>query len=193
MNLIRRRATVADARRTRGLPRHRQRRERDVDAQHRYGPDCSGMVSMAWHLNPGSYGGLNTSSLPSVSTAIDRSALKAGDILDYPAEHVVLFEAWEADHVHFSYYSFGSTPMKHYTHASFSDAKIAGWATSNYRAYRYKNIVDGGTGNVYDIPDNSTNGIGWGSTQLVDGISGFVDIAVGDLNNDSRSDLVGLA
>src|SRR5262245_53344488 len=35
----------------------------DREGGHRYGPDCSGLVSMAWHLEPGSFGGLNTGGL----------------------------------------------------------------------------------------------------------------------------------
>ena len=115
----------------------------DIDGAHKYGTDCSGYVSMAWHLKPGSYGGLNTGSLPSVSTAIDRGDLKPGDLLDdVPDGHAVLFEAWESDHVHFSYYSFGSTPIKHITHFSFSDSTLSGHPTANYKAYRYKNIIE---------------------------------------------------
>jgi hypothetical protein len=135
----------------------------DVDGAHFYGPDCSGYVSMAWHLNPGSAGGLNTSSLPSVSIAISRSDLKPGDILDYPAQHVILFDAWEADHVHFSYYSFGSTPLVHVTHVSFNDSTLSGWPTANYQAYRYKSIVDdsGGvvsSGDVHTFADIDGDG-----------------------------------
>jgi hypothetical protein len=129
---------------------------KDVDGAHKYGPDCSGMVSMAWHLNPGQYGGLNTSTLPSVAVAINRNDLQTGDMLDNTSDgHVVLFEAWKSDHVHFSYYSFGSTPMRHYDGGSGSNegplgtfasgAKIASWPASHYAAYRYKNITGGST------------------------------------------------
>jgi hypothetical protein len=119
----------------------------DVDGAHKYGPDCSGMVSMAWHLNPGSSGGLNTESLPSVATRIDKNDLKPGDMLDDVGDgHAILFVGWESDHVHFSYYSFGGNPMLAYTHASFSDAKFASWPVSHYVPYQYKNIVDDAPG-----------------------------------------------
>ncbi len=137
----------------------------DVDGGHKYGPDCSGMVSMAWHLRPGQYGGLNTSSLPSVSHAINRNDLLPGDILDDIGDgHVVLFEAWEPDHVHFSYYSFGGNPMRHYTHAAFNDTSLAGHPTGHYAAYRYNNIVDG--------------------------LSGVNGVVSGDVTGDGRADLV---
>src|SRR5262249_45609597 len=76
----------------------------DVDGTDKYGPDCSGMISMAWHVNPGSSGGYNTDSLPSVATSISTSDLAPGDLLDDQADgHAILFEAWQPDNVHFSY------------------------------------------------------------------------------------------
>jgi Putative peptidoglycan binding domain len=128
----------------------------DVDGGHKYGPDCSGMVSMAWHLNPGKYGGLNTSTLPSAGIAINRNDLQMGDLLDDTIDgHAVLFEGWKSDHVHFTYYSFGSTPMRHYDGGGGSNegplgtfasgAKIASHPASHYSAYRYKNITGGST------------------------------------------------
>jgi hypothetical protein len=110
---------------------------------------------MAWHLPPGQYGGRNTRTLPDVSTPIGRNDLEPGDILDFPAHHVVLFEAWEADHVHFSYYSFGSTPIRHVTGVSFGDRTLSGWPTSSYVALRYVNVVDDGS-------DTGTGGRGGG-------------------------------
>jgi hypothetical protein len=127
----------------------------DVDGAHRYGADCSGMISMAWHIVPGQFGGRNTGSLDDsdISIPIANSDLKPGDLLDDVGDgHAVLFEAWAADHVHFSYYSFGATPMVHYNGGSgrhegplgsFQDgAHLASHPAANYRAYRYKNIVD---------------------------------------------------
>jgi hypothetical protein len=129
----------------------------DVDGAHKYGPDCSGFVSMAWHVNPGSTGGYNTSSLPDVSTKIaDRTHIKKGDILlDLVGSehHVILFDAWQPDHVHFSYYSFGATPVRHYDGVSSSSphgplgsftagTKLAGYDQSHYVAYQYDHIVD---------------------------------------------------
>lgn len=60
-----------------------------------YRADCSGFVSMAWGLRKP---GLDTTSLPSVSRKISKSALRKGDILLNRAPgakgHVVLFEKW---------------------------------------------------------------------------------------------------
>ncbi|GAB3979129.1 hypothetical protein GCM10029978_073680 [Actinoallomurus acanthiterrae] len=193
----------------------------DVDGAHRYGPDCSGYVSMAWHLVPGSSGGLNTWTLPNVSVAISRSDLKPGDMLDYTDEHAILFEAWESDHVHFSYYSFGATPIEHVTHASFNDGTLAGWPTGDYQAYRYKNIVDdapaptrwvsspadvNGDGKA-DIVALDSSGRLWlypssgqavndhvlsGSVRVGTGWGGFGQLYVSDITGDGKADIVAL-
>jgi FG-GAP-like repeat len=65
---------------------------------------------------------------------------------------VVLFEAWAADHVHFSYWSFGATPMRHYNGGSGSTegplgsiadgVNLASHPSTHYHAYRYRKIVD---------------------------------------------------
>jgi len=123
----------------------------DVDRDRSYRTDCSGFVSMAWHL-PVS---LTTSSLPGSGyvTEIATSALAPGDALVVQkgqggaggrnSGHAVLFDHWLPDRVHFSYYSFGSTPLQHGTNGSFaSGAMLSGRTASAYRAYRYKKITD---------------------------------------------------
>jgi len=52
--------------------------------------DCSAFISMAWGLNA-SY---VTSTLPSVATAITKSSLQPGDMLDPTSSHAVLFVGW---------------------------------------------------------------------------------------------------
>ncbi|AUG78849.1 hypothetical protein CFP65_4087 [Kitasatospora sp. MMS16-BH015] len=64
-----------------------------------YRVDCSGLVSAAWGIPPGSEGGLNTWDLESsnVSHHITKDELKPGDALvcNTPKhEHVVLFGGW---------------------------------------------------------------------------------------------------
>ncbi|KHD75090.1 hypothetical protein MB27_25300, partial [Actinoplanes utahensis] len=113
-----------------------------------YRRDCSGLVDMAWHLNadPNTQGLMNTT----ITKAITRNQLLPGDLLNdvvnndsgYPY-HAILFGGWEnAAKTSFWYYSFGGTPMKKVTGASFSDSILAGHATSQYAARRYVNIVD---------------------------------------------------
>src|SRR4051812_33452029 len=55
-----------------------------------YRSDCSGYVSMAWHLGTS----LVTQTLPQVSTQISYDDLLPGDALDREDEHVVLFDHW---------------------------------------------------------------------------------------------------
>jgi hypothetical protein len=147
----------------------------------RYGADCSGYVSMAWHVNPGSSGGYNTSSLKdsSVSSPISSfSALLPGDLLDdtvAPEHHAILFDAWESDHVHFSYYSFGSYPISHVTHASQADANWAGHPSGHYTFWRYNKIIDD-TASVYEAAlQTNTNDL-WslGSAALKDWATGMM-------------------
>src|SRR5262245_25989699 len=79
----------------------------DIGGQTRYRPDCSWFVSMAWHLSPP---GQTTGTLPDVSHSIGFSDLRPGDLIDdidFPSHHAILFEGWESDQTHFSYYSFG--------------------------------------------------------------------------------------
>ncbi len=115
---------------------------------------------MAWHLNSDD----NTTDFaadPSRFVEVsgrgaDKSGLRPGDLLNDTIDgHAFLFEAWESDHVHFSYFNFGgldgSAPPEHHTHETFSQAKVGFEPTGNYVAYRYVNVVDDpGVSAVYD-------------------------------------------
>ncbi|MGW6704371.1 hypothetical protein ACWGDE_05705 [Streptomyces sp. NPDC054956] len=102
-----------------------------------YRTDCSGYVSMAWHLA----GSPNTIALNDYSYEINMSELKPGDILNSPA-HVILFDKWEdAAKTRFSYYTFGSTPVAHRT-VSVNDATWDSHAVSTYTPRRYTNVID---------------------------------------------------
>jgi hypothetical protein len=122
-----------------------------------YRRDCSGFVDMAWHLgsDPNTQG-LDDSTY---TEPISRSDLKPGDLLDdtidndpgYPF-HAILFGGWEdAAKTRFWYYSFGDTPIAKVTGASFSQSTLSGHATSQYKALRYRKIVDDvtGTASIY--------------------------------------------
>jgi hypothetical protein len=126
-----------------------------------YRTDCSGFVDMAWHLNSDD----NTdgfASQPSRFVEISgrggaKSGLQPGDVLDDTIDgHAFLFEGWESDHVHFSYFNFGggssgNAPPEHHTHETFSQAEVGFEPTGNYAAYRYVNVVDDpGVSAVYD-------------------------------------------
>jgi hypothetical protein len=75
-----------------------------------YRRDCSGYLSMAWHLSS-SY---TTATLPSVSYAIGKTDLRQGDLLLHLATpstsgHAVMFAKW-ANHAHTSYVAYEESP-----------------------------------------------------------------------------------
>ncbi|WP_203995295.1 hypothetical protein, partial [Sphaerisporangium rufum] len=130
----------------------------DPDGGHKYGPDCSGYVSMVWHLSPGSIGGLNTSGFASWSGKknIGLSELKPGDAL-LTSGHIELFARWknDADHTQGAYvYSLngGSDPdgdgwendwAKGPGTNSHGQVGFDSWSElTGYQAIRYNNIVD---------------------------------------------------
>ncbi|MFJ3876573.1 hypothetical protein ACIPW5_03830 [Streptomyces sp. NPDC090077] len=102
-----------------------------------YRTDCSGYVSMAWHLSWSP----NTIALNESSYPINFNDLKPGDILNSD-EHVFIFAQWEnAAKTSFSYYSFGSTPVKYRT-VSTGDANWDGHPRGTYTPRRYHNVID---------------------------------------------------
>src|SRR5690348_17607053 len=85
-----------------------------------YRPDCSGFVSMAWHLNraPGSSWDYNTDSLPQVSHPISKDQLLPGDIMlrrSGTTSHVTLFNGWrDAAHTTFDVLEQGAAQVAEY-------------------------------------------------------------------------------
>lgn len=109
----------------------------DPEKKHKYRRDCSGYVSMAWHAKT-SYA---TSTIHQVSKKISRKNLAPGDIMNIAGTHMFLFGKWDnKQHTRFTYYSFGSTPVK-MRHAGINDARFDGHANKKYVARRYVNIV----------------------------------------------------
>ncbi len=72
-----------------------------------YRTDCSGYVSMSWNLSTS----LTTTTLPTVSSPIDKEELKTGDILlkQRPSPgtygHTLIFDKW-ANNEHTSYWAY---------------------------------------------------------------------------------------
>ncbi|MFL6118342.1 hypothetical protein [Actinophytocola sp.] len=103
----------------------------------RYRTDCSGYVSMALNLDNSD----TSATLPRDGIKISRADLKAGDFLTDPGEHAFLFDSWDSDHVHFWYYTFGGKVV-HHDHTSINAGEFDSHPSSEYTAYRYRNIVD---------------------------------------------------
>ncbi|MFF9024455.1 hypothetical protein [Streptomyces eurythermus] len=118
-----------------------------TDANGTYREDCSGYVSMAWHLTDS----LTTWTLPNVSTKIGFSQLQGGDILDYTDAHTFIFNKWtNKANGDFTYYaeSNPNNPTHGPTAANINNASIEGWPTSYYGAYRYNHIVNDTTAGI---------------------------------------------
>ncbi|GAA1266868.1 hypothetical protein GCM10009677_19000 [Sphaerisporangium rubeum] len=140
----------------------------DVDGSHKYGPDCSGLVSMAWHITANSgKGGNSTSDFAGWSGKSYLSSLhelKPGDAI-LKDGHMELFARWKnsSDHTQGAWtYSLngGSDPdgdgwendwAKGPSENSHGQVGSESWSSmQNYRPIRYDNIVDDSVGGGAD-------------------------------------------
>ncbi len=116
----------------------------------RYRPDCSGFVSMAWHLSKLPSGwDYNTDTLPQVSTPIIQNELKPGDIMLRQGTngHVTLFNGWrDSSHTTYNVLEQGSAQVAEFEPGvNYPHAAIYRWDTawqSGFRPYRYQHIID---------------------------------------------------
>jgi hypothetical protein len=144
-----------------------------------YRTDCSGFVSMAWHLSDAP----TTATFPShsgVSKLSSRSSLQTGDMLDDVSDgHMVLFGGWDnSAHTLFTYYTFGSNPPKKVTGASFSDSTLSGLPTSHYVPYTYNKLFNDSQGTTLETP---LNGVCGQTPWWTDNLTGMHDV---DLSTD---------
>ncbi|KUN99694.1 tectonin domain-containing protein [Streptomyces caeruleatus] len=104
-----------------------------------YRQDCSGFVSMAWQL-PYSR---STSTLREVSSKIDTSELKPGDILNSD-RHVLIFGGWtDRAGREFTYYQQSSRKRPaNRAEGDLDDATLSAHPTSSYEARRYHQVID---------------------------------------------------
>ncbi|MFJ9460015.1 hypothetical protein ACIRST_33715, partial [Kitasatospora sp. NPDC101447] len=142
----------------------------------RYRQDCSGFVSMAWELKESP----TTGGLPSYSTAINRSDLQPGDILN-SSDHVVLFAGWRDRNAGtFNYYqeSSRSRPTNFNTDGDLNASYLSSHPMSSYTAYRYRNIVDDAS-----TPAPQPKGPTGRPSTVVDPATGHLVTYVRDSNN----------
>jgi hypothetical protein len=129
-----------------------------------YRTDCSGMVSMAWHLNRSE----TTGTLPRLSTRLGSlDDLQPGDMIDEPSEHVVLFVSWTSSAhttANIMEEAHTGTNARHETYSR-------SYLTSNgFLPYRYDKVID----TPVTVPD-----------------PGMTDITpVGDLTGDGVPDII---
>jgi hypothetical protein len=81
-----------------------------------YRTDCSGYVSMAWHLGTSrvTFGDASQNLAGVASALSSKDQLQRGDLMMAPGEngHAVLFEQWtNSSHTSYLGYEFGSTPV----------------------------------------------------------------------------------
>ncbi|MYS87992.1 FG-GAP-like repeat-containing protein [Embleya scabrispora] len=150
------------------------------DANGRYRTDCSGFVSMAWHLASSSANnyGETTGTLVNFTFSIAKESLKPGDVLLNPdpgaAGHVVIFNGWvNAEHTRYdAYEQAGSVGA---VHREVPYPYFSGHGTFSPR--RYNKIVD-------DAPARRTFDVtGDGRAEIITQESdGGVAMGVGDGN-----------
>ncbi|MDD5035846.1 MAG: hypothetical protein PHE55_13930 [Methylococcaceae bacterium] len=108
-----------------------------------YRPDCSGYVSMAWHLGVSR----STVDLINEAYAIRKNQLAAGDIMgtlgagtDGDHGHVRIFHKWDnTAHTLYSAYDFGATPPKYKTGIKYPDTNMY---NVPLKPYRYRKVSD---------------------------------------------------
>ncbi|WP_412541593.1 VCBS repeat-containing protein [Longispora sp. K20-0274] len=184
-----------------------------------YRQDCSGLVSMAWHLtsNPVSGEFLNGAGPNHV---IAKSDLKPGDALVYSG-HIELFARWGTyggQHGAFVY-SFNTQNETVQNPAANSNLGHRGFNSDNdmnqYTAIRYDRIIDDsgpggtptgtladinldgkndvlartGTGDLLVYPGNGTGGF-LSSYKVGAGFDTMSSLSLGDFDNDGRADLL---
>lgn len=135
-----------------------------------YRTDCSGYVSMAWHLGSSrvTYDDPIVGNLAAVSTRITKEQMQPGDMMMAlgvgAAGHAVLFAGWaDAAHTRYNAYDFGSTPVRYRSDSTggavpypyFTDGRT-------FLPYRYNNITGADTaGSRLSFVKTRNTGSGW--------------------------------
>ncbi|HNT26681.1 MAG TPA: hypothetical protein PKH10_00755 [bacterium] len=96
------------------------------------GVDCSGYVSMLWGC-----GHHTTSTIPDISTVIDQSAMKKGDVFNNAGSHVIMY-----------IYTDKSTGLPYIMESAGTGTektvfrRMSSWPSSSYERRRYDDIAD---------------------------------------------------
>ncbi|MEV6107335.1 VCBS repeat-containing protein [Streptomyces sp. NPDC051940] len=156
----------------------------DPEGDHTYCRDCSGFVSMAWHLSADGMGALTTNSLPSVtSTLSNKRDLLPGDALNNITDgHVVLFAKWinKSEGTFNFYQEANSTMDMSYGQADVDGGNIAGLPAANYTALRYDKIGTDAPPVVTGKGDHDYNRDSDDDLLAVNASSGYLSFYAGD-------------
>ena len=162
-----------------------------------YRMDCSGFVSMAWGLTS-SY---VTWTIPSIAIRLPSVwDLQPGDVLDYPADHVVLFTGWiDKTRGTFSYIAqtMPGLNMQMVDTETVLSGNISGHPYADYLPYTYENVVAStplgvrgdwdsngtvdllarnGTDTLYYYEGNGAGGLRFGAAPIATGYSQYVSV-----------------
>ena len=130
----------------------------DLGHTMQYRTDCGGLADMALHLatdpNTGHIPGYNGGGgsyfdrIGPATHSLTPNDVRPGDVFDDTTDgHAFLFEGWDWDGVHISYYNFGGgnsgvEPPEHHVGETFAQTYVGGEYLTNYVIYRYHNLVD---------------------------------------------------
>lgn len=119
----------------RNIQYNRSSRATDIGGDHTYRQDCSGFVSMCWHI---ATPGRSTRTLPGICTRINWGQLKPGDIVNSYDNHVMLFHRWDSQSGYIWIYDL-ATPALDMRHVRVRTSNLR---AQNYIPLRYEKIRD---------------------------------------------------
>ncbi|PJN23804.1 hypothetical protein [Kitasatospora sp. CB02891] len=157
-----------------------------------YRQDCSGFVSMAWHINnSGTNNGFTTNTAVNYSTQLaGLDSLKPGDTLNNISTHMVLFVGWtDSNHTAATIYEEPNSSSTARSRVMTRSEMTSG----GFLPYRYNKIVDGSTtpsrAGVFR-PSNATFYV----SDASGGVGGYASFGaggdtplVGDWNGDGKA------
>ncbi|GAA2829018.1 hypothetical protein GCM10010441_61850 [Kitasatospora paracochleata] len=112
-----------------------------TDSNGTYRQDCSGLVSMAWHINTAgtNYGFATNSAGPFETQLGSLDDLKPGDAINNINTHMVLFAGWiDSSHTAALIYEEAHTGTNARTRTMYRSEMTSG----GFLPFRYKNVVD---------------------------------------------------